>query len=125
RIVAESFLAGGPAREGRIVNSLALRDLDKSTTAFSKGGEAIARYSFSRVDESPTPWEEGSPVSSTSQLHGDRVVAGNSFTHVAERSEAGEMLSFASDPRSTIAWSGPASRSGEKQGLESVGENSS
>src|SRR5262245_30850609 len=66
RIVAESFSVGGPAREGRIVNSLALQGMNRSATTFSKGMEAIARYSFSRVDESPTPWQEGSPVSEVS-----------------------------------------------------------
>jgi hypothetical protein len=87
-----------------------------------RGMQALARYSFYRVDESPTPWEEGIPSPLGDDARAGKLRSAGSSRDaglsMGEPSEGG--LSFsastASAPREGVSWSGP-SRTDETHSL--------
>jgi hypothetical protein len=87
--------------------------------------EALARYSYSRADESPTPWQEGvEPLSWESRHDRDERVAAGSARVVAMQDPSGAMAYSASrtlDAHAGIAWSAPNPHSSSAT-LQSIGE---
>ena len=77
-----------------------------------RGMEALARYSSYRVDDSPTPWEEGLPTPLGELAREKLRSAGHSHdAGIASGDPAEAALSFTSslarEPRTGVAWSGP------------------
>jgi len=89
--------------------------------------EVLARYSFSRVDDSPTPLQEGIGSSSWESRHDrdERVAAGSATVRVvAMQDPSGAMAYSASrtlDDHAGIAWSAPNPHS-SSAALQSIGE---
>jgi len=135
-------LTTAAAPELRVVASaLSSRDLQGSTRSMAAAGgvrlstsrafvtrgvEALARYSASRADQSPTPWEEG--IRSPESMSRDRdllTIAGTTSMRVLSTDGIPGSVAFAA-PKTIdshgVAWNASASR--RETSLESIGETS-
>ncbi len=93
-----------------------------------RGVEVLARYSYSRVDQSPTPWQEGTePLSLESQHDRDeRYAAGSATVRIVTQDASGAVAYSATrtlDAHAGIAWSAPNPHSSSS--LQNIGETSS
>lgn len=141
-LLSMNNLTTAAAPELRVVASaLSSRDLERSTRTMvapggvrlatsrafvTRGVEALARYSASRADQSPTPWEEGIRApESADRGHDPLTIAGSTSMHVLNTDGVPGSVSFDAlrtiDPH-TGTWSASASR--RETSLESIGETS-
>lgn len=140
-LLSMNNLTTASAPELRVVASaMSSHDLDRSTRAMLASGsvrlstsrafvthgvEALARYSASRADQSPTPWEEG--IRSPESMSRDRdllTIAGTTSMHVLAADGVPGSMAFSArtiDPHG-VAWSASASR--RETSLEAIGETS-
>lgn len=78
-----------------------------------RGMEALARYSSYRVDDSPTPWEEGLPTPMGDLARSGKLRSAGYArdTDLSAGDPAEGALSFSSslarEPRAGVSWSGP------------------
>ena len=134
RVVASAFSGDGMPLERKFVNAVSMpvsmpvpMHASTSRAFVQRGVEALARYSISHVDESPTPWQEGIRPPSSDDLDRDqRFVAGAVSVRVVSTPEASGQVAFASgrpiDAHAGIGWSAENPRSSAS--LQSIGESS-
>lgn len=90
--------------------------------------EALARYSYSRVDESPTPWQEGMELPSWESRHDrdERVAAGSATVRIIDTPDLSGAMAYSTprtlDTHAGVAWSAPNPHSSSS--LQSIGETS-
>lgn len=90
--------------------------------------EVLARFSYSRVDQSPTPREEGIQPPSWENRHGldERFAAGSATVRVVPMQEGSGAMAYSAsrtlDPHAGVAWSAPNAHSSSN--LQNIGEAS-
>lgn len=131
RVVSEAFSHDSVRSERKFSADLSMPTglHTGSDRAFvQRGVEALARYSYSRVDESPTPWQEGiaPPSSETQRDRDERFAAVSAVRVVGTPDGSGAMAYSASrtlDAHANVSWSAPNPRSNSSS-LTSIGETS-
>jgi len=97
--------------------------LTTSRAFVTRGVEALARYSASRADDSPTPWDEGLRAPESAR---ELTIAGTTTMRVLATDGVPGTVAFAaprsSDPHAGVAWGASAPR--RETSLESIGETS-
>jgi len=132
RIVTTAFAREGGFTEKKFESTISMPAPLRaaSSRAFvQRGVEALARYSASRVDESPTPWQEGirAPSSEDIRDRDQRFVAGAASVRVIATQEAtgaGAMAFAQGRPLDAHAGTGWSADPHSSASLQSIGETS-
>src|SRR5262245_48599212 len=100
RVVSTAFARDAVFTEKKFVNAVSMPaplSAASSRAFVQRGVEALARYSYSRADESPTPWQEGigAPSSERARDRDERVIAGAVSVRGISTQEASGAVAFA------------------------------
>jgi len=134
RVVASTLSANSISTEKRFTSGVVMPAPMRGTSEralMHRGVEALARYSYSHADDSPTPWEESiqAPSSESWREREQRMVA-TTAVRVLSIDEASNVAWGATafsasrtlDAHSGVAWSAAGSRN--EASLEKMGEGS-